>query len=192
MSFTIPDGSTVNYSGQWQGFGSQTFRNLSLSSTINQVAAFLTAAGFTVLNSSNDAGFAAIGLNTPYTVKLTLRMDNGTDVDSDNLLFVINDAVHNVTGNDQSQAYIADVTPPNGATVRTLTPAQQQSLAGSGAAKSGAHACGDPSWGFFDDPGQWISCLTSKGLSSLGLVFIGLAVGVVLLVTAQTKHRAGF
>lgn len=52
---------------------------------------------------------------------------------------------------------------------------------------SGVPACGDPNLSFWKYPEQWITCLTQKGLATVGLLAIGLVIGIILLVLAQEK-----
>jgi hypothetical protein len=65
-----------------------------------------------------------------------------------------------------------------------------QQAAASGAPK--IHVCGDPTWGFFQDPAQWLKCLTTGGLQTVGLLTIGLVLGVILIFgLARAGERAG-
>jgi hypothetical protein len=81
-----------------------------------------------------------------------------------------------------------------GNSIPTPTGQAAASLPGAGASNSGSgcqQVCGNPCWSFFDNPVAYIKCTATSGLSTLGLVFIGLALGIVLLVTLQTKKEVG-
>lgn len=51
----------------------------------------------------------------------------------------------------------------------------------------GTPVCGDPALTFWKYPEAWITCLTQKGLTTVGLVAIGLLVGIVLIVMVQRR-----
>lgn len=179
MSNPVPDGAIVTYNGQWPpgtyaGFADYT----------GNVFADLTGAGLAIRSQSGGFGILNSALGSGFSITLQIQVQNGLGFgDVNDLISIIRGYVYQEAG-----AFpISDSIPfvqSNGA----ATPTGQPGKTGTNAT---AHVCGDPSWGFLDDPTQWFSCLTSKGLSSLGLVFIGLAVGIILLVTAQTKKTVG-
>jgi hypothetical protein len=173
----IPDGAILNYSGKWPpgnffGFSDYT----------GKVFADLTAAGLAVRSQTTDATTATL-LGTAINVNLQLQVQNGIGFDSpDDVISIVRHFVYQEAGAFPTADTIPTVqASPGQAPQSTGQPAP-------GGAKPTVHACGDPSWGFFDDPGQFITCLTQKGLSTLGLVLIGLMIGIAFILFAE--HEA--
>jgi hypothetical protein len=52
---------------------------------------------------------------------------------------------------------------------------------------SGVPQCGDPALTFWHYPSEFVQCLTNKGLTTVGLLAIGLLVGVVLIVFMERR-----
>lgn len=169
MSNPIPDGAVLSYSGTWPpgtygGFADYT----------GSVFADLTNAGIAVRGVSGGFGLLNSALGTSFPIQLQLQVENGLGFgDVSDVISIVRGAVYQEAG-----AYpIADSIPYVQAT-----------------ASSPAQGTGQPTPVSAPSTGSissWFSDLTSKGLSTLGLVFIGLALGVVLLLTAQTKRSIG-
>lgn len=177
MSNPVPDGALLTYTGTWPpgtyaGFADYT----------GNVFADLANAGLPIKGVSG--GFSAINsvLGNTFTIQLTLQVQNGLGFgDVNDVISIVRGFVYQEAGAFPLADSVPYVQTPGGAQTATGQPGQTTP-------KNTAHACGDPSWGFLDDPGQWVSCLTTKGLSSLGLVFIGLALALVLLFTARKEN----
>lgn len=174
----IPDGSIVTYVGKWPlgtyaGFADYT----------GAVLSDIAGAGLTVRGKTGGFNFLNSALGTPFDIQLTLQVTNGVGFNTpDDIISVIRHFVYNEEGNYPIADSIPYIQDPGGQQQVTGQP-----ITTGTAATPAAHACGDPSWGFFDDPGQYISCLSTKGLSTLGLVFIGLLIGVAFIVYAENK-----
>lgn len=172
----IPDGAILNYSGTWPpgnlfGFSDYT----------GKVYADLTNAGIAVRGASSDSGTAQL-LGTKIHLSLQLQVQNGIGFDSpDDVISIIRHYVYQEAGAFPD----SDSIPTVQASVGSAPQATGQP--GTSVSKT-VHACGDPSWGFFDDPAQFITCLTQKGLSTLGLVLIGLMIGIAFILFAE--HEA--
>ena len=184
----VPNGAILNYSGIWPApstFSSYVF-GLSPDDAVAQVGQILTQGGVVIQGSniSNDTAAQVTGLSS-IDVSLTLQVQNGVGFnDVSNVIDLITAAVQSVLGNPPVSQTIPQIQTP-GATA--ATPTGQATSTNTGC----QHTCGNPCWSFLDDPGAYVKCLTSSGLSTLGLVFIGLALGIVLLVTLQTKKEVG-
>ena len=170
MSNPIPDGAILTYNGTWPpgtygGFADYT----------GSVFADLTNAGIAVRGVSGGFGLLNSALGTSFPIQLQLQVENGLGFrDVSDVISIVRGAVYQEAG-----AYpVSDSIPYVQATANG--PAQ---TTGQPAAMPGAASTSSIS--------DWFSNLTSKGLSTLGLVFIGLALGVVLLLTAQTKRSIG-
>lgn len=186
MPIEIPNGAVAGYVGQWN----IPYANIDLSNTDQIYAAVgqeLIGDGLTITFSSTG-GFGdqiAFALGGSMTARMQVYNQSGQELDDTDLTMQIADAVRAIGGQVISGS-VTDVTGPasgqNTGTIKT------PSGASTGVASSGTsdqpkagHVCGDPTWGFFDDPATWIQCLTSKGLTTVGLLAIGLLIGLVLL-----------
>lgn len=181
MGTPAPDGAIVTYVGTWPPGNAFGFSDYT-----GKVISDLTANGLLVKSFSSNAQTATL-LGTNIQINLQLQVNTGVGGfgDINDLISVIQHYVIQETGSNT----ISDSVPMvQGVTGATAVTGQPGNPGGTGPA---SHQCGDPSWGFTDDPAQWFTCLSQKGLSTLGLVFIGLALGIVLLVTAQTKKTVG-
>jgi hypothetical protein len=183
MPIDIPNGAIATYTGTW-GLGLH-FR--SADSFVSDVGKNLGAAGLTVLSADVSGGFLASLEVAPITVILKVLNQSGIDMDDADFLQAMTDACSGAGVTIVSQSITATALGSAGGSHQADVPTGQPGQVPPVGPGSKAHACGDPSWSFFDDPGQWFSCLASKGLSTLGLLFIGLLVGVVLVVAAEKK-----
>lgn len=178
----IDQGSIVTYQGTWPigtffGFVDYT----------QDVLNALNAAGLAVQGKTGGFNVTNAALGNPFQIGLTLQVQNGVGFNStDDILSIISHCVFQAQGNYPIAQSIPYVTPPGGTAQAT---GQATSAASSGSSGSGGHQCGDPTWSFFDDPTQWLTCLSQKGLSTLGLVFIGLLIGVAFIVFADHETR---
>ena len=49
------------------------------------------------------------------------------------------------------------------------------------------HVCGDPSWGFLNDPGQWFTCAFQNTTNTFALVMVGVILAVILIIAGKQK-----
>jgi hypothetical protein len=174
---SVPNGAIVTYVGTWPpgtylGFVDYT----------SAVFADLTAAGLVILQNSGGPALALL-TGTSFSITLEIQVENGLGFASgDDLIAIIRNAVYQESGNFPISDSMPYIQAPGAASTATGQP---------GTSAPATPACGDPSLTFASNPAAWFSCLTSKGLSTLGLVAIGIAVGAVLLFTAQKKRQAG-
>lgn len=180
----IPNGTIVTYTGTW----SLGLHLISADQFLSDVGGHLIDDGLTILNSQINGAFLASLEIGPLTVVLTVLNQQGQELDDTDFMASMTDAVHMSGGTIVSQSItgLTGASSGGSSSAQTIPTGQPGQVAGGpGTAKT--FACGDPSWSFFDSPGTWFQCLASKGLSTLGLVFIGLMVGIVLIVTAQKR-----
>lgn len=191
----IPNGAIATYTGTWPPMPTTIGSPLaflfdSAKDVIQRVSQELVNDGLTLLNYNVTAGDNPVFVQGPFQVVLSVLNQSGQELDDNDLKAQINDAVVVATGSGAISASVTDVTQGNagGSHQSTTVPTGQPGqTAPAGSPGGKGHACGDPSWSFFDDPGQYFSCLATKGLSTLGLVFIGLLVGIILIVAVEKK-----
>lgn len=173
----IPDGAVLNYAGTWPAGNLFGFSDYT-----GKVYGDLATAGLAVRTSTSNAQTATL-LGTTIKVQLQLQVQNGLGFDNpDDVISIINHAVYQATGSFPLSGTIPTVqSAPDSKPVSTGQP-------GVPVANTGEHQCGDPSWGITDDFPKWVECLTTKGLTTLGLVAIGLAIGIAFILFAE--HEA--
>jgi hypothetical protein len=174
----IPNGAIVSYSGTWPN--TTAFTPDAVVGDVNQT---LQISGWVILSyqiTSDVLGM--LGLNETFQLIAQIANQSGMDVDGTVFLGILDDAVTQETGAPFSES-ITGVTGANGTPIATGQGGQTAPVAA--AAGTAGFACGDPSWGFFQNPVQWVKCLASGATSTLGLIFIGLLVGIVLIVAAN-------
>lgn len=150
--------------------------------------------GLTISGYSTDAGIGA-AFGGSWTATLNILNQSGQELDDTDLISQLNDAVNTINSQNSctigmNSAGVTAVTGNTsganggGGTVRTPVGTAQAQVA---PAPAMVHACGDPSWSFWQDPVQWLKCLTQGGLQTVGLLAIGLLVGVVLIVAVKNR-----
>lgn len=177
MSLQVPPGAQLTYSGTWPhteyvGFG-------TVDQLVGDVGSAIQPFGLVIRSYSSSGGLAPL-LGTSFNVTLQIQNQNQIAFgDVEDVRKIVNDAVTNLVGapTASSVPYCTGCGSADGSTGQA-PPATQPGA---------THVCGDPSWGFFDDPAQYLTCASQKGFMSLGLIFVGLIAGVILLVTA--KHE---
>lgn len=189
MANEIPNGAVAVLEYQIDGL---LFAGLTADSVVAQIGQQFVFDGLTIAQNSVGASGLAFPLTGSFSGVMQIVNQSGQELDDTDLVAQFTSAVTEIGGNVVSAAVtlIQGGDSQNSATAShgNVTPAGQ--IAGSSGAtpsKSNAHACGDPSWSFFDDPAQWLSCLTSKGLSTVGLLAIGLIVGIILIVGIERR-----
>lgn len=179
----IQNGAIVTYTAKWPYGTLAGFSDYSPAVYSDLASAGLAVqgiqGGFSLLNSL---------LGSPFTITLTLQVQNGLGFASEaDLMSIVEHYVQQESGNDVLSQSVPYIKNPGDAT--TQATGQANSATPNANAPGTQHVCGDPNWGFFDDPGQYLSCLSQKGLSSLGLVMIGLLVGVAFIVFSEHEAR---
>jgi hypothetical protein len=195
MAVEIPNGAVATYVGTWGhstlgSLGGLILGTVNPTADIGAVGAELLNDGLTI-TSSDVAGGLGAAFGGSYTVTLTILNQSGNELDDADLVAQVADAVHMAIGTYPASAGVTAVTTASaggtGSSQTVPTAAGQAQKSAAAASTPKTFACGDPSWGFFDAPAQWVQCLAGKGLSTLGLVFIGLLVGVVLIVAVPRR-----
>ena len=176
----IQNGAIVTYTAEWP-YGTYAGFVDYAPTVYND----LNAAGLTV--QGVQGGFSLLNslLGSPFKITLTLQVSNGLGFGNENdLMSIISHYVQQESGNAPLSQSVPYVKNPSDTSTQATGQAATPGTVSTGT-PGATHVCGDPSWGFFDDPGQYISCLTSKGLSSLGLIAIGLMVGVAFILFSE-------
>lgn len=198
MSIAIPNGAVATYVAVWSWPILDGATHLA-STMIAQVGQELVFDGLAINNyNAGNINFFWDG-NLPVTVQILNQ--SGQELDDSDMVAQVADAVAS-TGGTQTTAYVSDVTGGGDGTntgtgqTHATTPSGQAGGSAPGgtstpAAPSTAHQCGDPTWAWYSDIPQAISCMESKLLGTLGLLFIGLIIGVVLIVGVDTKKAVG-
>lgn len=185
----------------------------SLSVTPDNVLAAINSEliidGLTIAKSSVGLSGLLYALTQEFTATLQIANQSGQELDDTDLVSQFNDACQAVGdqfgGIQVNAASVQQVVgTPGGVNSGTGTQGNVTVTAAGAAAGAGqkpsaaAYQCGDPTWGFFTDIAgtngpstatQWISCLTQKGLTTVGLLAIGLLIGVVLIVASQNRPK---
>lgn len=184
----IPNSATAT----WQGvlaFGILAGGTTLASDWIGQLRQELSYDGLTIGNY--DVGSVNFFIDGNMPVTLQIINQSGQDLDETDLDSQLSDAVSTIGGKLVSGGVTQVTGGDSGVNSGSGTAGNTTSFgtvqAAAAAAKSTTHACGDPSWGFFDDPIQWLTCLTSKGLTTIGLLAIGLIVGIILIVGLERR-----
>lgn len=181
MGTLVPTGAIAHYTGTWPA----GFITATADSLVGQLGVKCAQSGLTFVNYTITDGGGLFGAAFQNTIGVAINIQNdaGVNLTTDDILGIVASWAPTIlNGQLPITQTVTDVSTPGQGTISTNQPGQ--TAPGTGA-KNIAHTCGDPSWGILDDPGQWFSCLTTKGLSTLGLVFIGLALGLVLVVTSK-------
>ncbi len=170
----IPDGSVVSYTGTWSRGGIGEFFE-SADGLVNEVSTRLTSAGLPVRNRTIDASI----FNQEFTVTLQLQVENGMGFSTpDDIISVIRHWVYIVTGRFPTADSLPYVQRPGGGKEPTGQPKP-----------GGTAPAGCISGSSLDTSGNWsFSCwwdnLTTKGLSTVGLLALAAAVGIGIFAFA--------
>lgn len=192
MAYEIPNGAvavcTVDITVTSAPFWSTP------DSVLGAIGQELVFDGLTIAQKSVGLSAVFFGLDGEFKATLQIANQSGQELDDSDLAGQFADACTTVGGiNINSFAVTTIVGAPTGTNSGTGTQGNVQVTAagaaqasvGTGATPappSTTHQCGDPTWSGFQDPVQWLKCLTQGGLTSLGLITIGLIIGVVLIV----------
>lgn len=170
---TIPNGSIVTYVGQFSpGVGYNS------SDVQAALTAALAAAGLPVLSySSSGETFFSIGTEQ-LTVTIQVKIQTGMDYgDESDVASLINHAVYTQFGVLPAGS-IPRFSPPSGGTTQTgqpgqTAPATSGCISGTNTDLSGSFSLS-----------CWFGNLTTKGLSTVGLLAIAVAIAIGIFVFA--------
>lgn len=188
----VPNKSTVTYvctvaPTDFQALVSAGF--VEASGVQGAISSALASMGLTVRSAQNDSGILGITFWTnPITFTMQVEVDTGFDYGSENdVAALINHGVYEALGVMPSSFSIPRFTlPPGGGAGSggTVNTGQPGSSSNAGAAPSGciAGSSNDLSGSF--SLACWFSNLTSKGLSTVGLLAIAVVVGIAVFVFA--------
>lgn len=207
MAIEIPNGSVAAYY-------TDLTTGPSLSVTPDNVLAAINGEliidGLTIAKSSVGLSGLLYALTQEFTATLQIANQSGQELDDSDLDSQFRDACAAVGeqfgGIQVNAGSVLSVTgTPGGVNSGTGTQGNATTITAAGAAQgvgqkpAGAvYQCGDPTWGFFTDPlgsngpstaSQWLTCLTQKGLTTVGLIAIGLLIGIVLIVASQNRPK---
>jgi hypothetical protein len=143
--------------------------------------------GLTVRSASNDGGFISFG-TSPITFTLQIQVDTGFDYGSeDDVASLVNHAIYQALGVLPSSFSIPRFQLPpsgsgSGSTVSTGQPGPNPNGTAPAATGCIAGTSNDLTGGF--SIGCWFSNLSTKGLSTVGLLAIAVIVAVGIFVLA--------
>lgn len=185
----IPNGSVAEVKVVWS-FGVLAGSTNLASTLISQVGSELVYDGLVINNY--DAGNLNFFFDGNMPATLNILNQSGQELDESDMMAQVADAVSSAGGTQVSFA-VTKLTGPQGG-VNTGTGQTQSTPSGIAIqastptpSGSGAHQCGDPSWAWYTDIPQAVNCATNKLLSTIGILFIGLIIGVVLIVAGEKK-----
>jgi hypothetical protein len=196
MAIEIANGAVAECTAFWS-FGVLAGSSSLVSTVIAQVGQELTFDGLNL--NSYDAGALNFFFDGNTSVHFYILNQSGQELDDSDLAAQVADAVA-AAGGTQNSFLVNSVTGPDAGTntgtgqsrpTTTTTPSDTAQKNTTPTPASTAHQCGDPSWAWYTDIPQAISCATGKALSTLGLLMIGLIIGVVLIVAAEEKTKMG-
>lgn len=188
MAVEIPNGSVAICNVELTGYFSQF---TSADKVLAQLAQELVFDGLTITQSHVNISGIIFGLTGGFSAVVQILNQSGQELDDSDLAAQWADAVAQ-TGGVSVSFGVTDVVGDGGntgtgsqGTTSQMTPTG--AAAQTGASNPAVHQCGDPSWSGWSDPLQYISCLTSKGLTTIGLLAIGLLIGIVLIVAVERR-----
>jgi hypothetical protein len=177
----VPSGSVLTYQAQCTTDGSFQTPN----DVLTQVNQTCSQSGISLRDSNVTAGILDTILspvNGALDFQLTLTVQTSSDFNAvSDIQGIIDHGVYLAT-NAMPISSIPNVTVPGGASTPTGQPGQ---TAATNPAK--VHVCGDPSWGFLDDPAQYFKCLTQGAATGFSLLMIGVILAVVLIIAGKHK-----
>jgi hypothetical protein len=175
----IPDGTVAVLEASLADLGLKFF-----GSTANDVIAKINQEliydGLTIIRSNVNFSGLAFAITGQFSATFQILNQSGQDLEDSDLINQFRDAVTVIggivvnAGVDQVISKDASLITASGAAAAIDT-------------SNNPPACGDPNLSFFKNPQQWVSCLTSKGLSTIGLLAIGLLVGIILIVGLERR-----
>lgn len=168
---------------------------------IAQIQNDLVADGFTIAQHDTGLSGWTYLITGNFTATLQILNQSGQDADDTDIQASFQTACdeNNLSltqwGPQQVIGGTSGTNSGTGATGNVLSTSGAGNAAAIAAAqKPTVHQCGDPSWSAWQDPVQYIKCMTQSGLTSVGLLAIGLLVGIILIVyvhpTSALPRRA--
>lgn len=162
-------------------------------SQLAAIAQELLFDGLTIASKSVGITGLTYPLTGEFTAQIQILNQSGQELDDTDLTSQFNDACNQLGFQVNSFAILQVIGGSSGVNSGTGTQGNVVTTGAGVAANSGPGtagnppACGDPALTLWTYPQQWFSCLTSKGLSTIGLLAIGLLIGVILIVGMQRR-----
>ena len=199
MAVEIPNSAVATVQAQ---INLESGANLCVDPSVllSQLSQELVVDGLTITSYNiTDGGGVFAFFGGPFTATLNIVNQSGQEMDDTDLVADLQAALSDISSqwsscNITGLFGVTQVTGPpsgtnSGTTTTTATGVAAAAAAAAAGQKPAVHQCGDPSWAWYEDIPQYISCLTNKGLTTVGLLAIGVLVGVVLLVAAPRVAR---
>jgi hypothetical protein len=188
----IPNGSVATLEATLYGFTAIGFFS-SANDVVAKINQELLYDGLTIVRT--DIGFSGVSfaLTGQFSASLQILNQSGQSLEDSDLVNQFADAVTTSTGGSVLSAGVTQIVgSPQGQNNATssqgnVTVTATGAASGVGTTSGNPPACGDPNLSFLKYPQQWVSCLTSKGLSTVGLLAIGLLVGIILIVGLERR-----
>lgn len=165
-------------------------------SIINVLATDMVVDGFTITAKTTVTDTLGFTITGKFHTTLQILNQSGQDCDSLDIQKSLQDAC-NEEGVDLNGFSPQQVVTGSGDGTNSGSGSAGNTLSTTGAGtlaqqekktSSGAPQCGDPALTLWEYPVEYISCMTNKALASVGILFIGLIIGVVVLILVQKKQ----
>ena len=195
MPVEISNGTVAVTTVSIGGFVGSALTGSTADSIIAKINNELVFDGLTITHYDVTSSGIFFPITGQFSATLQILNQSGQELDDLDLQAQLNDAVTTVGGYVSASAVVQVVGTPGGVNTGTGSMGTTTQTTAAGAAQqttapgSSAHQCGDPSWAWYTDVPKALECLTSKGLSTIGLLAIGLLVGIVLIVGGQKTGR---
>jgi hypothetical protein len=152
----------------------------------------LVADGFTIAQKSVGLSGVTFPLTGEFSATLQIMNQSGQDAEDTDVQASFQTACDDNGVQLNSFGALQVVGGSTGTNSGTGAAGNVLSTSGAGNAQggqstSGTPQCGDPALTFWKYPQQFIQCITNKGLTTVGLLAIGLLVGIVLIVFMERR-----
>lgn len=195
MPVEIANGSVAVTTVQISGFAGSAITGSTVDNIVAQINWELVGDGLTITRSDATTSGIFFPLTGEFSSTFQILNQSGQELDDTDLTSQLADAVQQVGGTLVTAAVTKVVGAPSGVNTGTGSLGTTQVTAAGAAqqaqqaAGTTVHQCGDPTWPWYTDIPQALSCLTSKGLSTVGLLAIGLVIGVILIVGGKASGK---
>ena len=196
MSIDIPNGAAATCHIDVTDLQWPTLNN-SPDSILALIQNDMQVDGFIIANKNLDLSALAFAATGEFSGTLNIINQSGQDCDDVDLKSSWDDscAAHNAQDNAFAVLSVCSGTSQNTGTTNStggcaVTPGGQAVNQGNAKCPNGVpsvHNCGDPCWGITDDFVQYLKCLSQGGLTTIGLLAIGLVLGVVLIFGVKNR-----
>jgi hypothetical protein len=188
----IPNGSVATLEATLYGFTAIGFFS-SANDVVTKINQELLYDGLTIVRTDIGLSGVSFALTGQFSASLQILNQSGQSLEDSDLINQFADAVTTSTGGSVLSAGVTQIVgSPQGQNNATssqgnVTVTATGAASGVGTMSGNPPVCGDPNLSFLKYPQQWVSCLTSKGLSTVGLLAIGLLVGIILIVGLERR-----